>query len=73
MSISASDFDDGNNSLVEYEILRERDFQYFKIDKESGIIYLKRSIDKRPGQSYAIIVRAYNVVPDPPQEESRGD
>lgn len=68
MTISASDFDDGNNSLVEYEILRERDFQYFKIDKESGIIYLKRPIDKRPGQSYAIIVRAYNVVPDPPQD-----
>ncbi|KAH8362009.1 hypothetical protein KR200_001667, partial [Drosophila serrata] len=68
MSISASDFDDGNNSIVEYEILRERDFQYFKIDKESGIIYLKRPIDKRPGQSYAIIVRAYNIVPDPPQD-----
>ncbi|KAH8372765.1 hypothetical protein KR009_004527 [Drosophila setifemur] len=68
MSISASDFDDGNNSIVEYEILRERDFQYFKIDKESGIIYLTRQIDKRPGQSYAIIVRAYNIVPDQPQE-----
>ncbi|EDV36495.1 uncharacterized protein Dana_GF12987 [Drosophila ananassae] len=68
MSISASDFDDGNNSIVEYEILRERDFQYFKIDKESGIIYLTRPIDKRPGQSYAIIVRAYNIVPDLPQE-----
>ncbi|EDW85805.1 uncharacterized protein Dwil_GK22947 [Drosophila willistoni] len=68
MSISASDFDDGNNSIVEYEILRERDFQYFKIDKESGIIYLNRAIDKRPGQSYTINVRAYNIVPDPPQD-----
>lgn len=68
MSISASDFDDRNNSIVEYEILREKDFQYFKIDKESGIIYLQRPIDKRPGQSYTINVRAYNIVPDPLQE-----
>ncbi|EDW61365.2 DE-cadherin [Drosophila virilis] len=68
MSISASDFDDRNNSIVEYEILRERDFQYFRIDKESGIIYLSRPIDKRPGQMYTINVRAYNIVPDPLQE-----
>ncbi|XP_033248054.1 DE-cadherin isoform X1 [Drosophila miranda] len=68
MSISASDFDDRNNSIIEYEILRERDFQYFKIDRESGIIYLNRPIDKRPGQSYTINVRAYNIVPDPPQD-----
>lgn len=68
MSISASDFDDRNNSIIEYEILREKDFQYFKIDKESGIIYLQRPIDKRPGQSYTINVRAYNIVPDPLQE-----
>ncbi|XP_062128404.1 DE-cadherin [Drosophila sulfurigaster albostrigata] len=68
MSISASDFDDGNNSIVEYEILMERDYEYFKIDKESGIIYLKRSIDKRPGQTYTINVRAYNLGNDPLQE-----
>lgn len=68
MSISASDFDDRNNSIIEYEILREKDFQYFKIDKESGIIYLQRPIDKRPGQAYTFNVRAYNIVPDPLQE-----
>ncbi|ALC40498.1 shg [Drosophila busckii] len=68
MSISASDFDDGNNSIIMYEILRERDFQYFKIDKDSGIIYLSRPIDRRPSQMYTINVRAYNVVQDPMQD-----
>ncbi|XP_054736553.1 DE-cadherin [Anastrepha obliqua] len=69
MRISASDLDDGNNSIVEYEILPDRDHLYFKIDKAAGIIYLNRPIDKRPGQHYTINVRAYNsIVPDPPQD-----
>ncbi|XP_030373740.1 DE-cadherin [Scaptodrosophila lebanonensis] len=68
MTISASDFDDRNNSIIEYEILRERDYEYFRIEKESGIIYLNHAIDKRPGQQYTINVRAYNIVPDPPQD-----
>lgn len=68
MRITASDLDDGNNSIIEYDILPERDYQYFRIDKAAGIIYLNRSIDKRPNQYYTITVRAYNVVPDPPQD-----
>ncbi|XP_055837872.1 DE-cadherin [Episyrphus balteatus] len=68
MRISATDLDDGDNSIIEYEILSERDFQYFRIDKAAGIIYLNRAIDKRPGQYYTITVRAYNIVPDPPQD-----
>ncbi|XP_055381774.1 DE-cadherin [Condylostylus longicornis] len=68
MRISATDLDDGNNSVVEYEILPGRDYQYFRIDKAHGIIYLNRPIDKRPGQSYYINVRAYNIVPDPQQD-----
>ncbi|KAL9916406.1 DE-cadherin [Glossina fuscipes fuscipes] len=68
MRISASDLDDGNNRIVAYEILPERDYLYFRIDKAAGIIYLNRSIDKRPGQHYTITVRAYNIVPDPPQD-----
>ncbi|XP_067631641.1 DE-cadherin isoform X2 [Eurosta solidaginis] len=68
MRISASDLDDGNNSIIEYEILPDRDHLYFKIDKAAGIIYLNRPIDKRPGQYYTINVRAYNIVPDPQQD-----
>lgn len=68
MRISASDLDDGDNSIVEYEILPDKDHQYFRIDKNNGQIYLARPIDKKPGQYYAINVRASNIVPDAPQE-----
>ncbi|KAI8128554.1 DE-cadherin [Lucilia cuprina] len=68
MRITASDLDDGNNSIIAYEILPERDHSYFTIDKDAGIIHLNRPIDKRPGQYYTITVRAYNIVPDPPQD-----
>ncbi|XP_075165630.1 DE-cadherin [Haematobia irritans] len=68
MRIAANDLDDGNNSIIEYEILHERDHTYFKIDKAAGIVTLTRPIDKRPGQYYTITVRAYNIVPDPPQD-----
>ncbi|XP_050325410.1 DE-cadherin isoform X1 [Bactrocera neohumeralis] len=72
MRISASDLDDGNNSIIEYEILPVRDHLYFKIDKAAGIIYLNRPIDKRPGQYYTITVSAYNpsspISPDSKQE-----
>lgn len=68
MRISASDLDDGNNSTVEYELLPERDYEYFRIDRRHGLIYLAKTIDKRPGQYYTINVRAYNIVPDMPQD-----
>ncbi|GAB0089877.1 DE-cadherin [Sergentomyia squamirostris] len=68
MRISASDFDDGDNSIVKYELLPERDYQYFRIDENNGLIYLARSIDKRPGQYYSMTVRAYNIITDYPQD-----
>lgn len=68
MRISASDLDDGDNSIIEYEILPEKDFQYFRIDKNNGLIFLARAIDKKPGQYYVIIVRASNIIPDYPQD-----
>lgn len=68
MRISASDLDDGDNSIIEYEILPEKDSQYFRIDKNNGLIFLARAIDKKPGQNYVIIVRASNVIPDYPQD-----
>ena len=50
MRISATDIDNGNNSLVYYELeakFRE-DEGYFKIDNTSGYIYLNKSINVRP-------------------------
>lgn len=68
MRISASDLDDGDNSIVEYEVLPDKDHKYFRIDKNNGQIYLARPIDKKPGQYYTITVRASNVIPDYPQD-----
>lgn len=65
MRISASDLDDGNNSIVEYELLPEKDSSYFQIDRLNGQITLKRPIDKKPGQYYSINVRAFNTVETP--------
>lgn len=61
MRISASDLDDGDNSIIEYEILPMRDYQYFRIEKSAGIIYLAKPIDKSQNGLYTINVRAYNV------------
>lgn len=59
--ITASDLDDGDNSYIEYEIIKEKDFAYFRIDKETGNLFLVGSIDRDPNDSYVINVRAANV------------
>lgn len=68
MPITSYDFDDGENSIIKYELLTEKDYQYFRIDENNGLIYLARPIDRRPGQYYNLIVRASNIVPDHPQD-----
>lgn len=68
MPITSYDFDDGENSIIKYELLAEKDYQYFRIDENNGLIYLSRPIDRRPGQYYNLIVRASNIVPDHPQD-----
>lgn len=68
MRISASDLDDGNNSIVEYELLPQNDVAYFRINRNNGQIVLNRPIDRKPGQHYTIMVRATNVVPEAPQD-----
>lgn len=65
MRISASDLDDGNNSIVDYELLPEKDAAYFRIDRSNGQITLNRAIDKKPGQYYSVNVRAFNTVETP--------
>lgn len=68
MGITSYDFDDGINSIIKYELLPEKDHQYFRIDENNGLIYLARTIDRRSGQYYNLIVRAWNIVPDYPQD-----
>lgn len=64
--ISATDLDDGDNSIVMYELMPSKNghHKYFRMDNTSGIIYLDRAIDKKPGQFYNINVRAFNIYPD---------
>lgn len=47
MRVSATDIDDGNNSVVRYSLSSKRpdDAVYFRIDRESGIIFLNKAID----------------------------
>lgn len=68
LSISAYDFDDGDNSVIKYELLQEKDAQYFRIDENNGLLYLTRPIDRKPGQHYAVIVRVSNIIPEYPQD-----
>lgn len=47
MRISATDIDDGNNSIVAYELhtVREEERGYFRVDRATGVITLNRTID----------------------------
>lgn len=68
IGITSYDFDDGDNSIIKYELLPEKDYQYFRIDENNGLVYLTKPIDRRSGQFYNLIVRASNIVPDFPQD-----
>lgn len=68
MAITSYDFDDGENSIVKYQVLPEKDYKQFRIDENNGLIYLSRPIDRRPGQYYNLVIRASNIIPDYPQE-----
>jgi len=47
MRVTAIDIDDGNNSIVRYSLTTDRpeDAVYFRIDRESGVIFLNQTID----------------------------
>lgn len=47
MRISATDIDDGNNSIVLYDLTSKgsQDSQYFHIDRNTGVIFLDKPID----------------------------
>lgn len=48
MRVSASDMDDGNNSVVHYSLVSKKaddSEPYFKIDMKTGVIFLNKTID----------------------------
>lgn len=49
MRISATDIDDGINSAIQYDLSPRmpQDSNYFRIDQNTGVIYLDRAIDVR--------------------------
>jgi len=49
MRISATDIDDGKNSIVEYELhpINDEERGYFRVDRGTGVITLNRTIDVR--------------------------
>ncbi|XP_026684659.1 DE-cadherin, partial [Diaphorina citri] len=67
MRISATDIDDGRNSIVTYELKANppADMKYFRIDPNTGIIYLGHTIDKRPGYKFNMTATARDQGQDP--------
>ena len=48
MRVSATDIDDGNNSVVRYSLMSKKSddsAQYFRIDINTGVIFLNKTID----------------------------
>lgn len=69
MRISATDLDDGDFSIVKYELMENKPHhKYFNLDATTGVLTLARPIDKKPGQFYTINVKAYNIFPDQSQQ-----
>ncbi|XP_014220809.1 DE-cadherin [Trichogramma pretiosum] len=72
MRVSATDIDDGKNSEVRYSISPKRpeDSIYFRIDRNTGVIFLNHSINQIPGYKFSMTAKAedrgdppkYNVI-----------
>ena len=48
MRVSATDIDDGNNSVVRYSLRSQKSddsIRYFRIDTNTGVIFLNKTID----------------------------
>lgn len=61
MRISATDIDDGRNSIVQYALRANSgrdDLKYFRIDPNTGIIYLMQDIDKEPNYNFNLTATA---------------
>ncbi|KAF5274763.1 hypothetical protein FQR65_LT04316 [Abscondita terminalis] len=65
MRILAYDYDDGVNSVMTYELLPrspngEDPNEYFRLDVNTGVIYLVKSLNKRKGQVIQMLGVAYD-------------
>ncbi|XP_052754013.1 DE-cadherin isoform X2 [Galleria mellonella] len=70
MRISATDIDDGNNSIVHYSLdSNSPDQSYFYIDPDNGVIFLNKSIDKVPGYKFKLSAIVKDMG-DQPQQSS---
>ncbi|XP_014469556.1 PREDICTED: DE-cadherin isoform X2 [Dinoponera quadriceps] len=64
MRVSASDPDDGDNATVRYNLTAKTtaDDGYFRIDRETGIIYLTQTIkNHNPGYRFGMVARAMDL------------
>ncbi|KAK4871852.1 hypothetical protein RN001_015976 [Aquatica leii] len=57
MRVLAYDYDDGENSRLTYELLPKNSNvgdpkEYFRIDPKTGVIYLKKSLNKKKGDIF---------------------
>lgn len=54
MRVSATDIDDGNNSVVYYSLSPKKpeDGVYFRIDRNTGVIFLNKTIDVSTMKNY---------------------
>ncbi|XP_058809964.1 DE-cadherin isoform X2 [Phymastichus coffea] len=69
MRVSATDIDDGPNSKVQYSISPKRfeDSIYFRIDVNTGVIFLNHTIDKTPGYRFSMTAMARDQGDEPKQ------
>ncbi|XP_011700823.1 PREDICTED: DE-cadherin isoform X2 [Wasmannia auropunctata] len=60
MRVSATDIDDGINSVVRYDLIakKQEDSSYFRIDRETGVIFLNKTIDRSPNSKFSIVATA---------------
>ncbi|KAJ8681926.1 hypothetical protein QAD02_017718 [Eretmocerus hayati] len=67
MRVSATDIDDGKNSVVRYSIASKRndDNYYFRIDTSTGVIFLNHTIDKNPGYRFSMTAMAQDQGDEP--------
>ncbi|XP_032691269.1 DE-cadherin [Odontomachus brunneus] len=64
MRVSATDLDDGENATVRYNLSSKTklgDEEYFRIDSETGIIFLKKAIDRDPGYKFTMVATAMDL------------
>ncbi|KAK0157584.1 hypothetical protein PV328_011310 [Microctonus aethiopoides] len=71
MRVSATDIDDGNNSVIRYNLYAKRpdDSGYFVIDEKTGVIVLNKTIDRELGHTFRMIARAQDMGKQPKSTE----